>query len=125
MPFSIFVALSILGLDFMIYVLFKLTYGDRRGAIAREVAAQRKALGEPTPRPFLVSSREVAPAGANAEPAARSLAARQVAAGCEPGSTAEAPGKAVAIWALDREDVADSSCPPSGKPSADGSPARF
>jgi hypothetical protein len=62
MPFSIFVALSILGLDFMIFVLFKLLYGDRRSAIARQVAAQRKALGEPTPRPFLVSSREGAPA---------------------------------------------------------------
>jgi hypothetical protein len=58
MPFSIFVALSILGLDFMIYVLFKLLYGDRRSAIARQVAAQRKSLGEATPRPFLVSSRE-------------------------------------------------------------------
>jgi hypothetical protein len=62
MPFSIFVALSILGLDFMIYVLFKLLYGDRRSAIARQVAEQRKALGEPTPRPFLISSREGAPA---------------------------------------------------------------
>jgi hypothetical protein len=62
MPLSIFVALSILGLDFMIYVLFKLLYGDRRSAIAREVAAQRKSLGEATPRPFLVSARAGAPA---------------------------------------------------------------
>jgi hypothetical protein len=62
MPFSIFVALSILGLDFMIFVLFKLLYGDRRSIIARQVAAHRNALGEQSPKPFLVSSRDGAPA---------------------------------------------------------------
>ena len=43
MSLTIFLALCILGLDFMIYVLFKLLYGDRRSAIARRVAAQREA----------------------------------------------------------------------------------
>lgn len=62
MPFSIFVAVSILGLDFIIYVLFKLLYGDKRKAIARRVAAHRNAIEEQPPRPFLVSSREAAPA---------------------------------------------------------------
>jgi hypothetical protein len=42
MSLTIFLALCILSLDFMIYVLFKLLYGDRRSAIARRVAAQRK-----------------------------------------------------------------------------------
>ncbi len=36
-------ALCILGLDFMIYVLVKLLYGDRRSLIARRVAQERKA----------------------------------------------------------------------------------
>jgi hypothetical protein len=43
MSLTIFLALCILGLDFMIYFLFKLFFGDRRSLIARRVAAQRKA----------------------------------------------------------------------------------
>ena len=43
MGLTVFFALCILGLDFMIYVLFKLLYGDRRSVIARRVAAQREA----------------------------------------------------------------------------------
>lgn len=43
MSFTIFLAFCILGLDFMIYVLFQWLYGDRRSVIARRVAQQRKA----------------------------------------------------------------------------------
>ena len=43
MSLTIFLALCILGLDFMIYVLFMWLYGDRRALIARRVAEQRKA----------------------------------------------------------------------------------
>jgi len=43
MSLTIFLALCILGLDFMIYVLFKLFFGNRRSIIARRVAAQREA----------------------------------------------------------------------------------
>jgi hypothetical protein len=43
MSLIIFLALCILGLDFMIYVLFKLFFGDKRSVIARRVAAQRNA----------------------------------------------------------------------------------
>jgi hypothetical protein len=43
MSLTVFLALCILGLDFMIYVLFKLLYGDRRSVVARRVAAQREA----------------------------------------------------------------------------------
>jgi hypothetical protein len=42
MSLTIFLAFCILGLDFMIYALFKLFFGDRRGVIARRVAAQRE-----------------------------------------------------------------------------------
>jgi hypothetical protein len=45
MSLTVFLALCILGLDFMIYVLFKLLYGDRRSVVARRVAAQRGAAG--------------------------------------------------------------------------------
>jgi hypothetical protein len=61
MPFSIFVAISILGLDFMIYVLFKLLYGDRRSAIARRVAEQRKASEAEAVGLFLVPAKKTAP----------------------------------------------------------------
>ena len=43
MSLTVFLAFCILGLDFMIYVLFKLLFCDRRSLIARRVAAQRKA----------------------------------------------------------------------------------
>ena len=45
MSLTIFLALCILGMDFMIYALFKLLYADRRSLVARRVAAQREAAG--------------------------------------------------------------------------------
>ncbi len=44
MSLTVFLTLSILGLDFLIYVLFKWTYGDKPRAIARRVAEERKAM---------------------------------------------------------------------------------
>jgi hypothetical protein len=55
MSVTVFLALCILGLDFMLYVLFQWTYGDKRAALARKLAAHKKALKEQTPRPVLVS----------------------------------------------------------------------
>jgi hypothetical protein len=56
MSLTVFLALCILGLDFMIYMLFQWTYGEKRRAIARKVAAHRKAFEEQSPRPFLVQT---------------------------------------------------------------------
>lgn len=47
---TLFLALSILGMDFLLYVLFQWTYGDRR-RIARSVKAYRDA------QPFSISSK--------------------------------------------------------------------
>jgi hypothetical protein len=58
MSFSIFLGLCILGLDFLIYVLFKWTFGDKRRAIARQVAAHRNAPEAQPTRPSLVNSPE-------------------------------------------------------------------
>ncbi|HXY01623.1 MAG TPA: hypothetical protein VEI54_11935 [Candidatus Limnocylindrales bacterium] len=58
MSLTLFAALCILGVDFLIYVLFQWTYGDKRRALARKIAAERKALKEQGTRPFLVASRE-------------------------------------------------------------------
>jgi hypothetical protein len=58
MSLTVFLALSILGLDFMIYVLFKLLYGDRRSLIARRVAEQRKAARAEDSGLFLVLAKK-------------------------------------------------------------------
>jgi hypothetical protein len=61
MSLTVFLALCILGIDFMIYMLFQWTYGEKRRAIARQVAAYRKAREEQSARPFLVHSRRISP----------------------------------------------------------------
>jgi hypothetical protein len=61
MSLTLFLALCILGLDFMIYVLFKLLYGDRRSVIARRVAAQREAARAEASGLFLVPAKKTAP----------------------------------------------------------------
>jgi hypothetical protein len=62
MGLTVFFALCILGLDFMIYVLFKLTYGEKRSVIARRVAEQRKAAQLESSGLFLVPARKNVPA---------------------------------------------------------------
>ena len=61
MSLTIFLALCILGLDFMIYVLFKLLYGDRRSLIARRVAEQRKIAQAEASGLFLVPAKKTPP----------------------------------------------------------------
>ena len=61
MALKVFLALGILGVDFLIYVLFQWTWGDKRRAIARRVAEQRKAAAEQGPRPFLIAARASTP----------------------------------------------------------------
>jgi hypothetical protein len=60
MSTTIFIAFCILGLDFMIYAFFRWTYGDKRNKLARQLAARKNALQEPSPRPFLIASRKAA-----------------------------------------------------------------
>jgi len=62
MGLTVFLAFCILGLDFMIYVLFKLTYGDKRSVIARRVAAQRNIARAESAGLFLVPARKNVPA---------------------------------------------------------------
>jgi hypothetical protein len=56
MSLAIFLAICIVGLDFLIYVLFQWTLGDKRRAIARKLAACREATQIQTQprRPYLV-----------------------------------------------------------------------
>ncbi len=66
MALTVFLALCILGVDFLIYVLFQWTWGDKRRAIARQVAAHRKAFEGQPRRPFLVPSPKLAGVGPHA-----------------------------------------------------------
>ena len=61
MGLTVFFALCILGLDFMIYVLFKLTYGDKRSVVARRVAAQREAARAQSSGLYIVPARKNVP----------------------------------------------------------------
>lgn len=55
MSLTVFLALCVLGLAFMIYALFQWTYGDKRSALARQLAAHKGVLKERPPRPFPVA----------------------------------------------------------------------
>ncbi len=60
MSVTIFLAICVLGLDFMIYALFQWTYGDKRRALARKIAAHRNALQTPSLRRFPVAGSKPA-----------------------------------------------------------------
>ena len=66
MALTIFLALCILGVDFLIYVLFQWTWGDKRRVVARQVAAHRKAFDAQPRRPFLVPSPDAGRGGQRA-----------------------------------------------------------
>jgi hypothetical protein len=57
MSLNIFLIICILGIDFMIYVLFQWIFGDKRKTIARQVALTRQTLSEQSLRPYLVASQ--------------------------------------------------------------------
>jgi hypothetical protein len=54
MSLTVFLALCVLGIDFMIYAFFQWTYGNKRSASTRQIAAHRNALAEPSARPLLI-----------------------------------------------------------------------
>jgi len=78
MSLWIFLTLCILGVDFLIYVLFQWTYGDKRQAVAKKLAAQRKAMKEETRGPVLVSSHR---GGAETQARLRKVRARMTGSG--------------------------------------------
>jgi hypothetical protein len=43
MSLTVFLALCVLGLDFMTYVLFQWIYGEKRRGFARQIAARKRA----------------------------------------------------------------------------------
>jgi hypothetical protein len=58
MSATVFLAFCILGCDFLLYVLYQFTYGEkRRGLSRRTKAPKHTATNQPDARPFLVASR--------------------------------------------------------------------
>jgi|SRR5580700_12214962 hypothetical protein len=57
MSATLFLAFCILGCDFLLYVLFQWTYGERRRGLSRKSKVPKTAINQPDPRPFLVAAR--------------------------------------------------------------------
>jgi hypothetical protein len=58
MSATIFLAFCVLGCDFLLYVLYQFTYGEkRRGFSRKSTASKHTAMNQPDARPFLVASR--------------------------------------------------------------------
>jgi len=63
MSATVFLAFCILGCDFLLYVLYQFTYGEkRRGLSRRSKARKHPAMNQPDARPFLVATRRGATA---------------------------------------------------------------
>jgi hypothetical protein len=63
MSATVFLAFCILGCDFLLYVLYQFTYGEKRRGLSRRSAVPKQAtMNQPDARPFLVASRRNAAA---------------------------------------------------------------
>jgi|SRR5580693_2048091 hypothetical protein len=63
MSATLFLALCILGCDFLLYFLFQWTYGEKRRGLSRKSRAPMSPMNQPDARPFLVASRKSAAGG--------------------------------------------------------------
>ena len=62
MSLGVFLALSIVGADLLIYFLFQWMYGEKRAVMAKKVAAQRRAMEQERQGvPSIVHSRKGGP----------------------------------------------------------------
>ncbi len=57
MSATLFLGFCILACDFLLYVLFQWTYGEKRRGLSRRSKTLKIATNQPDARPFLVSSR--------------------------------------------------------------------
>ncbi len=63
MSLNVFLALCILGVDFMVYAFFQWTFGEKRNAVARRLAGSKSARKEQSRQPFVVVSQGAADGG--------------------------------------------------------------
>lgn len=77
MSAALFLAFCILGCDFLLYVLFQWTYGERRRGLSGRSQAPKTAINQPDPRPFLVAARRSAAGGVERLESVRQRTARE------------------------------------------------
>jgi hypothetical protein len=65
MSATVFLAVCILGCDFLLYALFQWTYGEKRRGLSRRSRTPMRPMNQPGARPFLVASRESTTGGAH------------------------------------------------------------
>jgi len=58
MSATIFLAICILGCDFLLYVLYQWNYGERRRGLSRRPRALRTTVEQQNVEPFLAASRK-------------------------------------------------------------------
>jgi hypothetical protein len=88
MSVTVFLAFCILGCDFLLYVLYQFTYGEkRRGLSRRSKATEHATMNQPDARPFLVASRRGAMARGKRLPSMRQHNVREEAP--DPGQFSE------------------------------------
>lgn len=63
MSATVFLAICILGCDFLLYFLYQWTYGERRRGLSRRSARPKSGVNQPDARPFLIAARKDAARG--------------------------------------------------------------
>jgi hypothetical protein len=63
MSATVFLAICILGCDFLLYFLYQWTYGEKRRGISRRSARPKSSVSQPDARPFLIATRKGAARG--------------------------------------------------------------
>jgi len=76
MSVTLFLAFCILACDFLLYVLFQWTYGERRRGLSGSSKARKTAMEQPDPRPFLIAARRSAVGGVERLESVRQRTAR-------------------------------------------------
>jgi hypothetical protein len=89
MTATLFLAFCILGCDFLLYVLFQWTYGERRRGLSRRSRAPKRAMNQPDPQLFLVAARPSAVGGVERLESVRERITREE--NSDPGQFREVP----------------------------------
>ena len=63
MSATVFLAICILGCDFLLYFLYQWTYGEKRRGLSRRSARPKSGVNQPDARPFLVTASKSAARG--------------------------------------------------------------
>jgi len=63
MSATVFLAVCILGCDFLLYFLYQWTYGEKRRGLSRRSARRKIGVNQPDARPFLIATRKGATRG--------------------------------------------------------------